>query len=234
MLDVTARRLLAPWLERVAAVLDRAGISPLALTGAGFASGIAACLTAASGRWDFALALWLTNRLLDGLDGPVARRRGATELGGFLDLVADFTVYGGFVVAVAYAVPEARLAGIVLLGTYYVSGTAFLALSSVLERRAHDGLDGEVAQDGRSLRFVGGLAEGAETVVVYSLICLLPAYAGGLAWTFAAAVAITAGQRVYIAVRILRRPRTAPVPFALAGPSAGPSFRHRPVRSPTS
>ena len=53
-------------------------------------------------------------------------RRGATDLGGFLDLLADFSIYGGFVVAVGVAVPEARLACLVLLLTYYVSGTAFL------------------------------------------------------------------------------------------------------------
>lgn len=233
MLDAPARRLLAPALDRVAAVLERAGVPPLALTGTGFAFGAAACLAAAGGRWGLALALWLANRLLDGLDGPVARRRGATELGGFLDLVADFTVYGGFVVALAYAVPGARLACIVLLGTYYISGTAFLALSSVLERRAHESLDCEVAQDGRSLRFVGGLAEGTETVLAYSLICLLPAHAVAFVWTFAAAVAITAGQRVCTAVGVLRRPRTSPA----ADPTADavrPSFHRRSVRSPTS
>lgn len=50
------------------------------------------------------------NRLFDGLDGPVARRGGASDLGGFLDIVADFTIYAGFVVAVAVAEPSARIA----------------------------------------------------------------------------------------------------------------------------
>ena len=103
--------------------------------------------------------------------------------------MADFSIYGGFVVAAAIAEPDARVACLVLLGTYYLSGTAFLALSSVLERR------GEAARadlaGGRSLVFVGGLAEGTETVVAYVLICLMPQHLAVIAWIFAAAVAIT-------------------------------------------
>jgi len=204
VLDVAARRLVAGPLDRAAEVLDRVGIRPLALTTTGFVAGAAACIAAATGHWASALVLWLLNRLLDGLDGPVARRRGATELGGFLDLLADFTIYGGFVVAVAVAVPDARLACVALLGAYYVSGAAFLILSSLLERRGRRGLDRERAADGRSLRFVGGLAEGTETVVVYGLICLMPSHAATLAWLFALAVAITAIQRTGVGVRILR------------------------------
>jgi len=144
--------------------------------------------------------LWLLNRVLDGLDGPVARARGATDLGGFLDIVADFSVYAGFVVAVAVAVPGARVACVALLCAYYVSGTAFLALSSLLERRGGSG------GDGRSLRFVGGLAEGAETIVVYLAFCIFPGHAELIAWLFTAAVAVTAAQRVALGVHVLRRP----------------------------
>ncbi len=205
MLDGYARRLLAPPLEAVAARLADAGVSPNALTGAGWLAGVGACVAAAGNAWPVALGLWLANRLLDGLDGPVARRRGATALGGFLDIVADFSVYAGFVVAVAVALPPARLAAVVLLFAYYVSGAALLALSSLLERY------GGPAGDGRSIRFSGGLAEGTETVAVYVLICLLPGYAAVIAWLFAIAVAVTAVQRFSLAVRLLRMPRPLPM-----------------------
>lgn len=213
MFDAQVRRALDPLLDRAARVLEVAGVSPNAVTGIGFVVGIAACAAAAASHWGAAVVLWLANRLLDGIDGPLARRRGATELGGYLDIVADFTIYGGFVVAVGIAVPEARVACLVLLATYYVSGTAFLALSSLLERRGHRLADLRVARDGRSLRFVGGLAEGTETVVVYVFIGLIPDQAAFIAWVFAAAVAITAGQRVFLGVRLLRSPR---VPEATA------------------
>lgn len=113
-------------------------------------------------------------------------------------MVADFSVYGGFVVGVAIAVPDARLACVVLLFTFYVSGTALLTLSSLLERRRQND------RDERSVRLTGGLAEGFETIVVFSLFCLLPGATASIAWAFAAAVAITAVQRVVMGVRLLR------------------------------
>lgn len=199
MLDARARRLVAPALDRAGARLSDAGVAPLALTAAGWLAGVASCLAVASQHWLIGLILWLVNRLLDGLDGPTARRRAATDLGGFLDIVADFSIYGGFVAAVAVAVPDARLACVALLLAYYLSGTAFLALSSLVERRAR------TEGDGRSLRFIGGLAEGTETIGVYVLFCLLPAHAATIAWVFAAAVAITAVQRVILGIRTLRQ-----------------------------
>jgi hypothetical protein len=84
-----------------------------------------------------------------------------------------------------------------------VSGTALLALSSLAERRSLAG------GDERSLRLGGGLAEGTETVVVYVLFCLLPGQAAGIAWGFAAAVGVTAVQRVVTGLRLLNAPAPA-------------------------
>jgi phosphatidylglycerophosphate synthase len=215
VIDRQIRRVLAPPLDRAGAALARAGISPVVLTATGWAFGVAACVALSQRWWTLALVGWLANRVLDGLDGPLARARGATELGGYLDIVADFSVYGGFVLGLAVAEPRARFACVVLLVAYYVSGTAFLALSSLMERRRVTGADE------RSLRFVGGLAEGAETIVVYALLCLFPAEAAGIAWGFAAAVGITAGQRVVAGARCLAAPAAAPA----CGPGPCPPSR---------
>ena len=221
MFDARARRLLAPLLEATGSRLAGAGIPPLALTGLGWAAGVGACVAVAQRAWTLGLVLWLVNRMLDGLDGldgPVARSRGASDLGSFLDIVVDFSIYAGFVVGVAVAVPEARLACVVLLTAYYVSGTAFLALSSLVERR------GGGVGDGRPLRFVGGLAEGTETVVVYALICLVPAWTLGIVWVFTAAVAVTAVQRVVLGVHTLRTaPAAHPAAPNLTAPDPRPT-----------
>src|SRR5262249_37455883 len=92
---------------------------------------------------------------------------------------------------------------------YYISGTAFLALSSLAERRR------QRLGDDRSLRFVGGLAEGTETIAVYVLLFLLPGHATVIVWAFTAAVAITAAQRVFMGLRLLRV-------RASAGPTGAP------------
>ena len=200
------RAVLTPPLEWIGERLAAAGVRPLALTGIGWLVGVGACAAVGARLWLLGLALWLANRLLDGLDGAVARVIGPTDRGGFLDVVADFSIYSGFLVGVAVAVPGARLACVVLLSAYYVSGTAFLALSSLLERR------GAGTGDGRSLRFVGGLAEGTETIATYVLICLLPTHASMIAWVFAAAVAVTAAQRIEIGLRLLGEPQEAASP----------------------
>jgi len=198
MLDRSARALTAPLQRAVARRLAARRVSPDMLTVVGFAVGVGACVAAALTWWAWALALWLANRALDGLDGSVARVSGCTDRGGFLDIVTDFAIYGGFVVGVAVGVPDARLACAALLATYYVNGSAFLALSSLAERR------GLTLGDERSLRFVGGLAEGTETILVHALFCLFPGHAAVIAWAFAAAVAFTAVQRVVVALSVLR------------------------------
>lgn len=199
MFDAQIRRALSPALNAVGTRLANVGVPPLALTGVGWLAGVGACIAVGDGRWLLGLLLWLFNRLCDGLDGPVARAHSPSDLGGFLDIVADFSVYAGFVVGVAVAVPDARVAALALLTAYYVSGAAFLALSSLLERG-----DSSLG-DERSLRFVGGVAEGTETVIVYVLFCVFPTHAALIAWIFTAAVAVTAAQRIRYGIQVLGR-----------------------------
>lgn len=217
MLDAALRRATSPAFEATGVRLARAGVRPGWLTAAGWLAGVGACLAAGTGTWSAALGLWLANRLLDGLDGPVARAGRPTERGAFFDILADFSVYGGFVVAVAVAEPAARLACAALLTAYYASATAFLALSSLLERQRAG-----TAGDQRSLHFVGGLAEGAETIAAYSLLCVLPGHAAAIAWVFTAAVTVTAAQRAVTGARLLgSRPGGdgSPTPGANTRPS---------------
>jgi len=216
MLDSRLRTLTAPALDAAGRRLARAGVPPAALTGAGWAAGAGACAATALRAWPVALGLWLANRLLDGLDGPTARAGGRScEAGGFLDIVADFSVYAGIILGLAVAVPGARLACVALLTAYYISGTAFLALSSLAERRR------QRLGDNRSLRFVGSLAEGTEAIAVYISLFLLPQHATVIVWAFTAAVAITAAQRVVLGLRLLRAPASAGTAGMPAVPAAG-------------
>ena len=198
MLDQQARRLTQPLSAPVARILVRWGASATMVTAVGWVAGVAACFAVATQHWHVALGLWIVNRVLDGLDGAIARLTTTTDSGGFLDIMADFSIYAGFVFAIAIAVPEARLACTALLVSYYVSGSAFLALSSLLERRKQQ------FGDDRSLRFVAGLAEGTETIAVYVVICLWPSQVVLIAWLFAGAVLFTALQRLAFGLRVLR------------------------------
>lgn len=204
MLDAPLRRALSPLLAWAAAGLDRTWITPNRLTAAGLALGLGSALTAAAGWWRWALVLWLASRLADGLDGPLVRRRGSRHAGagGFLDISADFAVYGATVVGVAFGATAGRGAPwwpfLLVLFTYYVNGTVFLAFSSIAER------SGRTIEDGRSLSFLPTLAEGTETILVHSLWLILPQWAAPIATGWALIVAISALQRIVIGYRLLR------------------------------
>jgi phosphatidylglycerophosphate synthase len=208
MFDAPARRLLEDPLDRAAAALDRRWVTPDRLTAAGLLLGLASAVAAAVGWWTPSAVLWLVSRLADGLDGPLARRRrsrgdGDAGAGGFLDITADFTVYGATVVGVAVG-SSAELGGgplwpfLLVLLAYYVNGAAFLAFSSIAER------SGRTIDDGRSLSFLGGLAEGGETIVVHTLWLLLPIWAPQIAVVWAAVVGVSAAHRIVIGHRALR------------------------------
>jgi phosphatidylglycerophosphate synthase len=197
VLDAPLRNRLEPSLDRAAGALAARGVSAAAVTAAGLAVGVAACVAAALAVWPLALVLWMGNRAADGLDGPLARRSAPSDLGGFLDLVADFVVYGGFVVGVAVALPDARLASCALLAAYLLNNVALLTFASLMEKR-------RVAYgDERSVRFTPGLTEATETFLAYALVCLLPGAAEVILWTFTAMVLVTVGQRVVMARRTL-------------------------------
>ncbi len=204
MLDPAARRLLDRPLAAGAARLARhRWLTPDRLTLAGLALGLASAGTAAARHWTAALVCWLLSRLADGLDGPLARHRrtatGSTgQAGGFLDISADFVVYGTTVAGVALGAGGSPWPFLAVLLAYYLNGSAFLAFSSIAERT------GRTIDDGRSLSFLSGLAEGTETVFVHAVWCLLPALAGRVATGWAVLVGVSAGHRIWAGYHALR------------------------------
>lgn len=122
--------------------------------------------------------------------------------GGFFDITADFAVYGSTVLGVAVGASAAYGSPwwpfLLVLLAYYVNGTAFLAFSSIAER------SGRTLDDGRSLSFLGGLAEGAKTIVVQSVWLIFSTVAWQIALVWAAAVSISSVQRLVAGYRSLR------------------------------
>jgi hypothetical protein len=60
------------------------------------------------------------------------------------------------------------------------------------------------ARGPKSLYFTTGLAEAGETVLVFVLACLLPAWFGVLAYGFAALCFLTCISRIALAMRVFR------------------------------
>ena len=201
MFDARLRRVIDPPLVRWAEALVRLGVGADAVTVGGFGLGLLAMLAIARGWYLPGLALLLLNRLADGLDGAVARRgSGLTDRGGFLDIVLDFVLYSGIVFAFALADPARNaLPAAFLIFSFVGTGTSFLAFAIMAAKR---GIATE-ARGRKSLYYLGGLTEGAETIACLALFCLFPAAFPALAWGFGALCWLTTVVRVLTSVRAL-------------------------------
>ncbi|WP_179379900.1 CDP-alcohol phosphatidyltransferase family protein [Jannaschia marina] len=199
MLDRFARPLIDPPLNRLGAVLARAGWTANGVTMAGFALGLLAAAIIALGAPGWALLPLLASRLLDGLDGAVARATRTTDFGGYLDIWCDFAFYGAVPFAFALLDPANALPAAFLLLSFYVNGASFLGYSIMAEKR---GLETS-AQGVKSFYYSAGLLEGTETIFFFVLLCLLPAWFAPLAWAFGALCLFTAVARVANARHIL-------------------------------
>jgi phosphatidylglycerophosphate synthase len=90
MLDARIRLLIDPPLTGAGLWLARLGVSANAVSLAGLAFGLLMAAMIAAGFGALALVPLAFSRLADGLDGPVARATGATDFGGYLDILCDF------------------------------------------------------------------------------------------------------------------------------------------------
>jgi phosphatidylglycerophosphate synthase len=178
-------------------------VHPVAVTVLAAAVGLGAAVAASQGAPLAALVLWGLNRVLDGLDGTLARATGRqSDLGAYLDIVCDHVVAAALALGLAFAAgtPDALAAVALLLASFYVNGATWMYLAALLEkRRAGAAARGELT----SVTMPGGLIEGAETILFYTLFLLFPGALVPLFWLMAALVLITAGQRVAWAARQL-------------------------------
>lgn len=200
MFDARLRPLIDPPLDAAGGRLARAGVSADVVTLAGFACGLCAAASIACGAMLAGALLIVANRLADGLDGAVARAGSKTDRGGYLDIVLDFFFYGAipFAFAVQNGGANALPAAALLLG-FYMNGASFLGFSVMAAKR---GITTEV-QGSKSLYYLGGLAEGAETIAVFLAMCLFPQWFPVLAYGFAAVCVVSALSRVVLVARML-------------------------------
>ena len=107
MLDASLRRVVDRPLALAAGRLVALGVHANGITVAGFGAGLMAAAAIATGHYWVGLGLVIANRLLDGLDGAVARLTRPTDLGAFLDIAFDFIFYAS--VPFAFYVRTQRL-----------------------------------------------------------------------------------------------------------------------------
>lgn len=202
MLDGMIREVIDAPLDRGGRWLAARGASADAVTLVGLALGLAGAALVALGWSGATVALLvLASRLADGLDGAVARARGKSDFGGYLDIVCDFTFYGAIPLGFVLADPGTNgAAGAFLLAAFYVNGATFLGYAVLAAKRGME----TRSRGEKSLYFTAGLLEGTETILFFLLIVLVPSLFVPAAWIFGALCLVTAGARVALAVRTFR------------------------------
>jgi phosphatidylglycerophosphate synthase len=200
MFDRAARRAVDPLVDRLADRCVARGLSANAVTAIGFGFGLLAMLLVALRHDLLGLLALAVNRTADGVDGAVARRTGATELGGYLDIVCDFLVYAGIPLAFALGRPEQALPAAFLIFSFVGTGTTFLAFAIFTARPGENG----ARSQGKSFHYLGGLTEGSETIACFVIVLLFPGLFAPAAWLFGALCWITTAGRILAAVTALR------------------------------
>jgi len=181
--------------------LCRWGVRANSVTLVGTVTAVATAASLAAGRYTLALALLSLNRLLDALDGAVARASERTDLGGYLDIVSDYVFYAGVPLGFAFAEPQTNaLPAAALLASFLLTCCTFLAFASLAAQRK---LVMEPRRE-KSFFYSRGLMEGTETIGFFVAMTLWPERFADLAWIFSVLCVITALQRTWIAVRGLR------------------------------
>ena len=199
MLDAAMRRLIDPPLNAAAAAIGTK-ISANHITIGGFLLGLVSCYAVAQGLFAAALVFLLLNRLADGLDGAVARQTAATDLGAYLDIVSDFVIWALLPLAFIWHDSDNAFAAALLLSSFAMSMTVFLAFAIQAEKR---GVTSE-AQGKKGMYYLAGLAEGTETIAFFVITMLYPAFFVPAALLFAAFVYLSVMGLIMVSVRALR------------------------------
>lgn len=202
--------MLDPWvitqcrspLNACARMLKKKGVKPDQVTIAGFCIGLLAFGLLWMGRYQLALGFILLNRIMDGLDGALARLTHDTDAGGFLDICFDFIFYSAVVAGFALSSPrDNALAAVVLLVCFVGTGTSFLAFAVMAQKHHLKSM----AYPHKALYYIGGLTEGTETILFFVIICIFPDHFALSALVFAFFCLITTITRILSGYAILKQ-----------------------------
>jgi phosphatidylglycerophosphate synthase len=202
MFDARIRPLIDPPLNRIGRMLAHQGVSANHVTIASGVLGILAGIAIARQAFGAGLLFILASRLLDGLDGAVARATKPTDLGGYLDIVADFVFYVAVPVGFGFAAPQSTPYALLLVASFTLTGVSFLAYATIAAKR---GIETE-AHGRKSFFYSTGIAEGTETIAVFILMCLMPHWFPQIATVYAGLCVLTVTQRTWAAAAMFKDP----------------------------
>lgn len=188
-------------LQRLASGLIACGLRADQMTWAGFIVGLVAVPLIALGHAPWALVCIALNRLADGLDGAMARQTRPSDRGAFLDISLDFLFYASIPLAFALADPARNgLPSAILLFSFIGTGCTFLAFAVLAAQRGM----ASMAYPDKGVYYLGGLTESTETMALFVLMCVMPAWFATLAYGFAGLCALTTISRIAAGIKAFK------------------------------
>lgn len=176
-------------------------VSPTTVSLIGLAVALLAAWSAYRQIYFAAFALWLLNRVLDGLDGLLARLHNKqSDFGGYVDILTDFVAYAALPIGLVAGSPssERYLALAFLLASFYINTASWMYLAAILEKRSMHGDDTQT-----TIIMPAGIIGGFETIIAFSIFTLFPTHITLLYFIFGILVFITIIQRLIWAKRNL-------------------------------
>jgi archaetidylinositol phosphate synthase len=185
-----------------ARALSRIGIGANTATIAACIIGIFAGIAFGRGMVIWGIALLAISAALDALDGTLAREfAAASPLGGVLDLTGDRVVETAVIVGIAWHHPALYFPTLLLVGSWYINITVFLAVGAALERRGP-----------KLIEYPPGILERTEGLIFFaalaivSAIGMLAALGPLLCYVMTALEIVTGAQRLIFGLRMLSAP----------------------------
>ena len=194
MLDPWAIKLVHSPLNFCARILKQNAVKPDYVTIAGFICGLFSFFALWISLYKTALFLILLNRFMDGLDGSLARQTKTTDAGGFLDICLDFIFYSLVPAGFALADPDNNsIAALFLIFSFVGTGTSFLAFAIMAQKYKLN----KINYPYKAMYYMGGLTEGTETILFFTLFCIFPQNFASLAYLFGCLCLITTTTRIW-------------------------------------
>jgi archaetidylinositol phosphate synthase len=185
--------------SRCARALFRLGISANVATTLAALAGIASGIAFAREHVTWAIASLAISAACDALDGTIAREcAAASPLGGVLDLSADRVVEACVIVGIAWRDPALYFPALILVSTWYVNITIFLAVGAALE-----------GPSAKLIEYPPGILERTEAIIFFMVLGLLETTAITrplgpiLCYAMAALEVATGAQRLLFGMRML-------------------------------
>jgi archaetidylinositol phosphate synthase len=147
-----------------ARILHSLGITANRATIAAVIAGVVAGIAFGLQRVGLGIAMLAISAILDALDGTLARDFGgaSTALGGMMDLSFDRVVEAAVIIGIVWPHPTLDFYALLLVASWYVNITVFLAVGAALERGGP-----------KLIEYPPGILERTEAMLFFAVLALV-------------------------------------------------------------